>query len=102
MKKILLTLAVVLWCVIPAQAVGRYSVSVSTTVACTAANIKNYALMNDGAADVHWICDSETITTTNKAALKSGESILVNESCLKICYATASGTATLRIFTSEQ
>ena len=101
--EVVLALAIVLWWTVPVFALGRYEVTVSTTVGCTVANVNNYILINDGPSDVHWECDTETIATAGKAALKSSDGpITVYEGCLKICYKTASGSSTLRIITSER
>lgn len=101
MKKILIfALACVLFAA-PALALTTNSVSVSTTTGCTIIEADNYVLIDDGASDVYWTCANETVSTTNKAALKSTDGpITVYESCIKICYKTTSGTATLRIFSS--
>jgi len=98
---VILALAVVLWWTAPVMALTRTEVSVSSTTGCS--NIQatgNYVLIVEG-SDVHWECSGETVSTTGKAALKETDGpITVNESCLKLCYKTTGGTATLRIFSS--
>ena len=98
--EVVLALAVVLWCVFPAMALTRTEVSVSSTTGCSNIQATNYVLIVEG-EDVHWECSGETVLTTGKAALKETDGpITVFESCLKLCYKTTSGTATLRIFSS--
>ena len=82
------------------MALTRTEVSVSSTTGCSNIQATNYVLIVEG-EDVHWECSGETVLTTGKAALKESDGpITVSETCLKLCYKTTGGTATLRIFSS--
>jgi len=79
---------------------ASYKFTASTATTSLNINAKGYVIKNDGTADIYWNTGSEVVgVASTDAPLKSGESISVNEIASRFSCKTASGTATVRLFT---
>ena len=89
---------------ITVEAIDTITITATTTQAQTRLNAKSYTIINDGADTFFWFCDGSDADKTvdvaaGDAAVKTGESISVDEPCNTMNHDTVGGAnATVRIF----